>query len=309
MLDGTGSYDPEGDTLSHRWTQTAGPKVHLSDASAREPAFLAPAGAAGQALTFSLKVTDSAKTPLTSLADSVTVKITEADNPPTVKILPAPVKVGTNYNLYSEVRDPDGDALKFRWQQVDGPKLTLNKADGPILSFTPPAGTGLLEPRLSLTTTDVATGPKSAKDVQTIRISKNGGKIDCAMAIPSQASLWPPRRNMIAIGIGGIVSSKPYGVTITGVTQDEPVKKSTAGDNTGPDAVIIEGAASPRAVDSVLLRAERQTTATSGNGRVYEIRFLADDGGDSCEGAVKVEVPAMRGAAAVDNGQNFDSTQ
>ena len=84
---------------------------------------------------------------------------------------------------------------------------------------------------------------------------------------------------------------------MTGVTQDEPVNAKGDG-NTSPDAVIQSGAAS--------VRAER-----SGNGRVYQLSFKADNGqGGVCTGAVKVSVPHSmgKGAIAIDDGQVYDST-
>lgn len=83
------------------------------------------------------------------------------------------------------------------------------------------------------------------------------------------------------------------------MTQAEPVNGLGDG-HTSPDAVI-QG-------NSVLLRAER---AGSGNGRVYQVTFTADDGfGGSCTGAVAVCVPHDRGTAGcVDGGQLYDSTR
>ena len=88
---------------------------------------------------------------------------------------------------------------------------------------------------------------------------------------------------------------------ITGVTQDEPVNGGGDGD-TSPDAVIQ--AADP--ADSVLIRAER---SGQGNGRVYEVSFIADDGFESCTGSVSIGVPHNRKGTPVDDGQAFDSTQ
>ena len=88
-------------------------------------------------------------------------------------------------------------------------------------------------------------------------------------------------------------------LTITGVTQDEPVNGLGDGD-TSPDAVISDCAS------LVLLRAER---AGGENGRVYAVSFTATDGCESCTGAVFVSVPDSRNGAAVDDGQAFDSTQ
>ena len=70
-------------------------------------------------------------------------------------------------------------------------------------------------------------------------------------------------------------------LTVTGVTQDEPVNSLEDGD-TSPDAVL-QGDKVP------LLRKERSGT---GNGRVYRVSFTArDDFGGSCAGAVTVRAP------------------
>ncbi len=55
-LDGSGSSDADNDSLTYKWTQTAGQQVTLSDDTAQKPTFTAPAGPA--TLTFELKVKD-----------------------------------------------------------------------------------------------------------------------------------------------------------------------------------------------------------------------------------------------------------
>ena len=69
-LDGSGSSDPLGHSLSYEWRQTGGPAVSLNDTDAVKPKFTAPTGPG--ALTFSLVVKSSEAT---SLADSVTVNV------------------------------------------------------------------------------------------------------------------------------------------------------------------------------------------------------------------------------------------
>jgi hypothetical protein len=61
-LDGSGSSDPDSDSLTYAWTQLAGGRaVTLSDATAQRPMFTAllDAGQPAQTLTFQLVVTDS----------------------------------------------------------------------------------------------------------------------------------------------------------------------------------------------------------------------------------------------------------
>jgi len=93
-------------------------------------------------------------------------------------------------------------------------------------------------------------------------------------------------------------------ITVTGITSDEATAsdKGSGGAKHAPDA---EGVGT----DTPTVRAESSGT---GNGRVYEISFDADDGmGGTCSGAVKVYVPHDQGTgdAPVDDGQNYDATQ
>jgi len=95
------------------------------------------------------------------------------------------------------------------------------------------------------------------------------------------------------------VSGAHVVITITGVTQDEPVNGRGDGD-TSPDAVVQGSRA--------LLRAER---SGRGNGRVYHVHFMATDAqGQTCTGAVAVGVPhsGRPGCPPVDDGELYDST-
>jgi hypothetical protein len=123
----------------------------------------------------------------------------------------------------------------------------------------------------------------------------------CSAAQANPAALWTPNHQFVPIVVMGVTD--PDGdsltITVTGVTQDEPVNGNGDG-NTSPDAVIQAGAAS--------VRAER---SGNGNGRVYQISFTADDGNrGSCTGAVTVGVPhsQKKGLTAIDDGQIYDST-
>jgi hypothetical protein len=123
----------------------------------------------------------------------------------------------------------------------------------------------------------------------------------CNAAQANPAALWSPNHQFVPIAITGVTdpSGLAVKITVTGVTQDEPVNAKGDG-NTSPDAVIQAGAA--------LVRAER---SGNGNGRVYQLSFKAENSqGGVCTGAVKVSVPHSmgKGATAIDDGQAYDST-
>ena len=89
-------------------------------------------------------------------------------------------------------------------------------------------------------------------------------------------------------------------LTITGVTQDEPLNGLGDGD-TSPDAAV--GPAS----NKVKLRAERSGL---GDGRVYRIAFTGSDGlGGTCAGVATVGVPHDQGGGStpIDSGFVFPS--
>jgi hypothetical protein len=126
---------------------------------------------------------------------------------------------------------------------------------------------------------------------------------DCTKAQPSVDLLWPPNHKLVTISILGVTDSDgdPVSITVTGITQDEPVNGLGDGD-TSPDGFGIGTA-------QAQIRAERSGT---GNGRVYAITFTADDGkGGVCTGRVTVGVPhdQGKGKIPIDDGQHYDSTQ
>jgi hypothetical protein len=121
---------------------------------------------------------------------------------------------------------------------------------------------------------------------------------DCAAALARPSRLWPPNHRMVPIDISGVTDpdGDPIAMTITGVTQNEPVEGDGSGDR-GPDARIVNG--------QLQVRAER----TRGD-RVYRISFRSDDGrGGHCDGAVTVCVPhdERPDHACADDGQEYDS--
>ena len=74
-LDGSGSRDPEGETLTYAWSQTDGASVQLNNPTSVNPTFTAPA--VNATLTFSLQVAD----PLSQTSAADTINITVAAVP------------------------------------------------------------------------------------------------------------------------------------------------------------------------------------------------------------------------------------
>jgi hypothetical protein len=117
-----------GATLTYTWTPPNG--IALSNIHAQNPTFTAPfVGLAGQALTFSLVVTEQvaglAHTQ-DSAADSITINVDNVNQPPTAFasadpnsiIAMAAVNENTPVTLYGSGSDPDGDPITFHWTQV-----------------------------------------------------------------------------------------------------------------------------------------------------------------------------------------------
>jgi hypothetical protein len=75
-LDGSASVSPSGNPLTYSWTETAGPAVTLSSATAAKPTFVAPTVTSGTTtLTFSLVVSDGI---LQSTAATTSVSVAPA---------------------------------------------------------------------------------------------------------------------------------------------------------------------------------------------------------------------------------------
>jgi K319L-like, PKD domain len=109
-LDGTGSSDPDADTLTYAWSQTSGPSVTLSGANTSTPSFTAPTGPA--TLVFQLQVCDPANACDT---DSVTITVSSVNEQLTA--------------LYNAVKNtPPGKALGDKVKKIQAYVAANNKA-------------------------------------------------------------------------------------------------------------------------------------------------------------------------------------
>lgn len=196
--------------------------------------------------------------------------------------------------------DPDEgetETLEYRWDfESDGIYDTSWSAD-PTATHTYPACAEYTA-TLQVRDTDGAT------DTDTADVVPNRPP-DCSGAHPDPLFLWPPNHKMVSVSILGVTDpdGDPVTITVTGITSDEATASDlgSGGAKHAPDADGV-------GTDTASVRAECSGT---GNGRVYEISFDAQDGmGGMCSGTVKVYVPHDQGTgdAPVDDGQNYDAT-
>lgn len=312
VLNGTGSFDIDGDPITYAWVQTFGPTVALAGDATATPNFTAPVGGTGGAagvvatLVFTLTVDDGFPPDappggytLADVADTVTVNITNVNNAPTADAgINQTVSENSPVTLTgSGSSDPDSDPLTYSWVQVGGTTVTLADATTatPTLTtpFVSPGGEALT---FELTVNDGYGGTDT--DVVVVNVQNINDPPDASLARPTIACLWPPDHKFMSVGITGVSDPEDNAtITIDGVTQDEPTNGLGDGD-TAIDAII-------NADGTVLLRAER---SGKGNGRVYHVHFTASDLEGSASGVVNVCVPHSNKSTAIDGGELFDST-
>jgi hypothetical protein len=136
-LDGSGSYDPDGDLeLTYQWQQTGGATVILSDPTAQSLTFMAPDDP--DLLEFSLTVFDSIGQASTN-EDNKTYVIVNNQDP--IADAGADQRVFTRALVTldgSDSYDPDHDDLTYEWIQSSGPVVSLSSTTAVKPTFTAP---------------------------------------------------------------------------------------------------------------------------------------------------------------------------
>ncbi len=127
-LDGSASFDPDGDEITYSWSQLGGEPVILDDLTSATPQFTAPTDPADPVLLFELIVNDGE---LDSEPDTTTVTIAEEPNEAPVAVITGPDTAEPGESIVlsgADSFDPDGDEiLSYSWSLVDGspaPQIT-----------------------------------------------------------------------------------------------------------------------------------------------------------------------------------------
>lgn len=289
-LDGTMSYDADGDELAWSWTQTAGPAVAIDGASTPRPTFAAPlVGAAGATLRFRLVVSDQ----LAETTDDVVVLVENVNHPPGADAGDDQTRAEASVVHLDASRsvDPDGDELAYSWSQVSGPAITLVDAETVRPHFhAPVVGPGGAVITLRVTVTDALGADDSDEAAVTVNDVNDPPSCHLARLAPLP---WPPNHAMVVGEILALTDPENDSVLveILSIAQDEPVQGTGDGD-TSPDARIGPNA--------FALRSER---SGRGDGRVYHVTFRATDAlGQSCTATLTACVPHDRRSACGDGG-------
>ncbi len=238
-LDGSGSYDPNGNNLSYSWTQQEGPAVYLSNPHVVRPTFLA---VKANLYKFELIVNDGK---VDSPSDEVLIKINNvaptADAGSDV-ILDA----GTEVVLSgARSQDPNGDLLSYLWSQVEGEAVAIAGADTQEASFIPYEA-GIYQFQLVVFDGQTYSSPDE------VMVTVNAlNKIPTAAAGPDQEGYLNE-----SITLDGSGSTDPDGSTLQYEWSQEE----------GPELVTLNVPSSPRPIFEPLV---------SG---LYKFRLVVSDG-------------------------------
>ncbi len=150
-LDGSGSFDYDGDSLTWAWHTPAG--ITLDDTTSSRPRFTVPWVNENTVFTVTLVVGDGTET---SDPDQVTITVLQVNHAPVPDAgTDMSYAEGSTVSLDGSASwDPDGDALSYQWSSLDG--IVLFNPTGTKPSFILPQVTENTPYRFTLIVNDGA---------------------------------------------------------------------------------------------------------------------------------------------------------
>ncbi len=219
-LDGSTS-DPDDGTLTYTWEQTGGPTVALSDATAANPSFTAPAE--GASLTFRLTVSDGTLSDSASVTVTINpvsnLSITKSDSTDTVN-----AGSGTTYAIKVKNAGPsDASGVVFKDAAVDNLSVTSVTCGAETGGAVCPTGLDITKTLMQGAGIVIPTLPKGASATFTVK-----GTAGTGTKVVNTATLYPPR---------GTVD--PYAADNSAIDTDTINHAPVA--NAGPDQTVNAG--------------------------------------------------------------------
>jgi hypothetical protein len=205
-LNGSSSFDPDGDSLSYHWAQTAGPDVTISNPTAAGPVLTAPTVQGLTILTFQLTVSDG----LVDSSASVNITVTKPNRPPVLSSIgDRTVTVGSTLQFTVSASDPDDDPLIYSVAP-----LPANAAFNPgtrVFAFTP-----IVSQVGSFSLTVAASDGKGGTASESIRITVTAG-LAINITTPSNGATVPSGQLIVRGAITNPTGGE-VGVTVNGVS-------------------------------------------------------------------------------------------
>lgn len=137
------SSDQDGQIIGHRWQQTKGPKVKLTNAKTASANFTAPDMSAGQSpilLVFKASAKDNDRA---TASDYVKITVYPSESVPnTLPTVDAGSDQTTTTRTYVALNafasDTDGNIISYQWSQTSGAPVGLVDPDQAAANFTSP---------------------------------------------------------------------------------------------------------------------------------------------------------------------------
>ena len=175
-LDGSGSSDPDGNSLTYSWLQLSGPAVSLTGADTPSPMFTAPlVDRFEDNIVMQLTVDDGQGG---TNSDEVTIHIHNMNHPPVADAgSNFSVQWGHMVNLSGSGTDPDTEEqpdLAYQWTAPAG--MTLSGTDADVSFTAPPAPSPMYSGEQVLTFTLRVTDPNGdySDDTIDVTVTNNG---------------------------------------------------------------------------------------------------------------------------------------
>jgi hypothetical protein len=242
-LNGSGSYDPDGDPLTYSWQQVGGASVNISGATAAVATFTA---AAGQTYSFRLTVKDPA-----GLQSTATTTVTATAG-------------GGNLHIDQFFATPNnvqaGQAATLTWAVTGATGVTISGVSG---NLNPTTGTTQVTPQQTTTYTLTATGPGGPLTATAVVTVGTTGPPQIIRFEGSPLTIQPGQQSTLSwttnggtqVSISGVGNVTPNGSTTVSPQTTTTYTLSVVGSNgqtvTAPVTITVTTGTIPQVVTFV----------------------------------------------------------